>query len=110
MNGLIELLSRRLVETILDIPRGVPSTILDQAESLNRVFKGVDVSFNCFEALHERFGNFTPYDYRRAQTLITIGRKIEAIKIIREMTSLALKEAKDLAESDKYFIQPPAAS
>jgi ribosomal protein L7/L12 len=37
-------------------------------------------------------------DPAEVMALIQTGRKIEAIKVIREMTGLGLKEAKDLAD------------
>lgn len=37
--------------------------------------------------------------HSRAQDLLRQGRKIEAIKVVREETGLGLKEAKDLVES-----------
>ncbi|HEY0455112.1 MAG TPA: ribosomal protein L7/L12 [Verrucomicrobiae bacterium] len=41
----------------------------------------------------------TPEQYTRVQNVALAGKKIEAIKLYRELTGAGLKEAKDAVES-----------
>ncbi|SEF89947.1 Ribosomal protein L7/L12 C-terminal domain-containing protein [Thermomonospora echinospora] len=54
----------------------------------------------------------SPEAFTRAQALLDRGKKIEAIKLIRDDTGMGLKEAKDYAEAmqDGRIPGPPAAS
>jgi hypothetical protein len=44
-------------------------------------------------------GNITEETWAQVESSLNAGRKIEAIKILREATGLGLKEAKDLVDS-----------
>jgi ribosomal protein L7/L12 len=55
--------------------------------------------------LHEYHANLTPDDIAEVLDLIRAHEKIYAIKLIRQETSLGLKEAKDIADALEHLIQ-----
>ena len=47
----------------------------------------------------DRMDNLTKETLAEVETLIETGRKIEAIKLVREVTGMGLKEAKDAVDN-----------
>ena len=58
-----------------------------------------------FKLLNEQRAYLTPDDIAEVLDLLQAREKIQAIKLIRQETSLGLKEAKDIADALEQIIQ-----
>ena len=78
-------------------PRGKPGTLI-KPDQPNKPFTGNVDDSGLFRS-EKPAGQFASDNMdTEARALLTAGRKIEAIKLVREKTAMSLKDAKDYVE------------